>query len=276
MRSFLLVFTIAFASHGGVYAQFDRSRHEYEVTARAFLKSSQMQSQGHISKDRLEAYWDELAQHGLPVRMPYLVLVNNSSVGDVGILPDGIIDRTLEISYKVLSQTKDGTLIRVIRERDTGTHLGGVYLFKNAPTTNVPNDGYFEPTGYWQITGTYDYPVVLGSERRALIVEPLSEADANMPKKLKHKLLFEHEPREWKNADGTTASRGIYLGYKKSLVWTMSEESEIRKIDLFKLSKADQDFVRKEIKEGRRLHLIPEIEKEFGNDAKNVAIRGDQ
>jgi hypothetical protein len=217
---------------------------------------------GHISRDTLPDYWDELASNGQPAKYPWLVLSNNSAVGHVGILPDGKLGYDLTINYKVLSHTEAGTLIIVQHERPDKIAVIGTFLFRNSPADEVPNGGFFEPEGNWQITELNDR-----GYSKTLVVEPLSENDLPLPKKQKHKFQFSHQPRDWKNLDDSEFMRGIYVGYRKSEVWIMDADSEITKKRLFELSKSDQEFIRSEIKEGRRDHLIPEYLGESAGDA---------
>lgn len=238
------------------------SQQAIETQLHSMRTGDRIFNDGHIARADLPAYWDELAMKGLPAKMPYLVLANNSAVGHVGILPEGKLGYDLTLNYKVLSHTKDGTQVLVQFEYPQTTLVVGPFLFRNSPAKDVPTGGFFEPQGNWQITELADR----GSSK-LLVVEPLPDGEVKLPAVQKHKFQFKHLPRDWKNLDDSEFMRGIYVGYRKSEVWIMDAESEITKKRLFDLSKSDQEFIRNEIKEGRRDHLIPEYLGESTGDA---------
>lgn len=208
---------------------------------------------GHHTRDSAKTLWDEQASQGLPIALPNLLLSSNSAVGHIGVLPDGTIGYDLIINYKVLRQTEDGTLVIVQHDTPSSISSLGPFLFKNAPTKSIPTNGFFEPKGTWQISGIKEVGGIA-----TLIVEPLPDSEFRLPDSQPHKFQFKHLPRDWENIDKTSFARGIYIGYRSGKVWIMDGESKILKKGIFELSKSDQGFVRKEIKDGRRDHLIPE------------------
>lgn len=230
---------------------------------------------GHITKDGLPGYWTDLAAKGLELKMPYLVLSSNSAISHVGVLPDGRLGYDLTVNYKVIGHVDDGALISVKFEYPENTLTTGPFLFKNCNAKDVPTNGLFEPTGYWQITELAD----LGYSK-FLVVEPLPDGEvklADWEAKLrdekpeiiegeKHPFLTKHAARDWKNLDESHFMRGIYIGFRRSEVWIMGADSRITKKRLLSLSASDQQFVRDEFKQGRRDHLIPEyLDDSVGN-----------
>lgn len=251
------------------------SRQAIESQLRALRTGARVFNDGHITKEGLPGYWDELAAQGLPVKMPYLVLSSNSAIGHVGILPDGRIGYDLTIHYKVIGHTDDGAQILVNFEYPETTATAGPFLFKNCSAKDVPTNGFFEPMGYWQITKLADQ-----GHSKMLVVEPLPDGEVKLPvgepkprkppEIEKHPYQLKYDARDWKNLDGSGFMRGIYIGFRKAEVWIMGEDNRVVKKRLFTLSKADQQFVQKEFKEGRRDYLIPEYLGESMVDAGDM------
>lgn len=247
--AFVLVSSSAF---GQTKAVLKGSSEDVVAVWQALNTGRNIFNEGHISRDGLPGYWDELASQGQEARFPFLVLSSNSAVGHVGKLPDGRMGYDLTINYKVILHTKEGVIVLVQHEMPRETLAIGPFLFKNSGADQVQDNGFFEPQGVWQISGLADQ-----GYRKLLVVEPLPDGEVKLPKQ-KHKFQFSQLPRDWKNLDDSAFIRGIYVGYRKAEVWIMDAESDIIKKRLFDLSKSDQEFIRKEIKEGRRDHLIPE------------------
>jgi len=91
----------------------------------------------------------------------------------------------------------------------------------------------------------------------------------------RHPILAANKAHDWTYLDGRPFACGVYLGYKPTDVWVMTVDGDVLKTPLFGLSKANQDFVRKEIKDGRKAHLIPKIEEEGLIPASGFALSAD-
>jgi hypothetical protein len=240
---------------------------------------STAKAEDQYTLDSVQTYFDKCAAEGKIATAPTLSLTVMSRPGHIGRLVGNYADTTK--TFRVVQQINEGTLVTVNYYRQASymemqkgnaasiRPIGGTdstvgpFLFKYPEIASLQTDAVFNPLGIWQVTGPYTYSTAFGGTRTVLIVEPLPEGKIDIPSKLPHRFLYQHQARDWKKLGGEFLARGVYVGYRGGVVWIMDKESEIIKHSLFQLSSQDQAFIRKEIKEKRREHLIPSLEMEW-------------
>jgi hypothetical protein len=240
-------------------------------------------SQEQYTLDSIQSHFDRCAAEGKVATAPTLHLTVNSRVGHIGRLVGNYSDTTN--TFRVAQQISEGTLVTVNYYRSSvymemekgnlssvrpigGTNATvGPFLFKSPEFAGLQTDAVFNPVGIWEITGSLTYNTAGGATRTVLVIEPLEEGKIDLPTKMPHRFLHQHQARDWKKAGGDLLARGVYVGYRGGSVWIMDGNNDIIKEPLARLSSSDQTFLRKEIKEGRREWLIPELEKELKETA---------
>ncbi len=226
--------------------------------------------------DSVQTYFDQCAAEGKPIDAPPLRLTSQSMPGHVGRLTTP--HNEVRIMFVVVQQIEEGTIVNVrhfASPRNYNASAGkvgtipmidktvGTFLFKFPAVATFATDTLIWPDGIWHITGTYTYNTAIGGSRTVCVVEELPDNVIDVPKEMPHQFLYKYPSRDWKKSGGDLLTRGVYVGYRGGSVWIMDKESEIIKQPLTRLSAEDQLFVRKEIRQQRREHLIPELERQW-------------
>jgi hypothetical protein len=244
----------------------------------AAILVSTAKAEDQYTLDSVQTYFDLCAQNGKPIELPPLILTANSRQGHIGSLVNH--NKNIIVKYRVFQQIREGTLVMIDRftiPYNTATNgrrgveyvtAGGTtqsygpFLFKHQDLAGLQSGAVFMPQNLWQVTSPFTYETSVGTNTIAT-VEPVPDGTIQIPEKMPHRFLYKHEARDWRMLDEGLLTRGVYIGYRSGTVWIMDKDSEIIKHSLFQLSKEDQAFIRKEIKENRREHLIPDLELEW-------------
>jgi uncharacterized protein (TIGR03067 family) len=133
-----------------------------------------------------------------------------------------------------------------------------IYRFEGEKLRIVFENGDTFPSSFDDQKNGWRIDLLFEPRRQFGMIQPIEVPEPSAI----HPILIEYPQREWSYADGAPLVSGVYLGYKPTDVWIITTTGEVVTTRLFGLSKSDQEFVRKEIKAGRKAFLIPQVESE--------------
>jgi hypothetical protein len=215
-----------------------------------------------MGRDALPGFFVDQAKAGVPIGLPAMIPNANSSKGHLGEfrsqagcnqyrcrvsqhLEAGTLffmdQSTVQTSYNL-----DGT----IASRRPQTTTRGPFLLASDRYRHLPDDAAFLPDGAWQITGTFEYPTILGVNKAVWKLEPCDVSDIAIPDDPR---LLLGEPRQWSDRSGKFTAQAIYLGYDQGTVQLLRIDGEEIEVKLKQISNEDRKFVRAKILETKEV-----------------------
>ncbi len=127
-----------------------------------------------------------------------------------------------------------------------------MFWLSKYPTKKLADGDDVILQGYVEVTGSKSYETVAGSTKTIWVLEFVhADREAELDREMEEKQEAK-ERRTWSDISGKHKIEAKFLGMKSNLVMLKTKDGTTKEIQLSKLSRTDQTWIRDELKKNRQ------------------------